>query len=110
MSTADGDTTRAGITVCCVATHRYPSDVRRLLLLLVVGLVLIGCRGSTSVDASDGDATGATSTVTSEPALADGTSAGQAAPFGTVTLVDGASLDGAEYAGDDLALWFWAPW
>jgi hypothetical protein len=27
-----------------------------------------------------------------------------------VTLVDGASLDGAGYAGEDLALWFWAPW
>jgi hypothetical protein len=83
--------------------------VRRLLLLTVVGLFLVGCGGSTSMDVSDG-ATGSTGTVTSEPAVAESSSAGGAAPFGTVTLVDGASLDGAEYAGDDLALWFWAPW
>lgn len=84
--------------------------MRRLLLLTVVGLVLVGCGGSTTVDVSDGDATGSTGTVASEPAVAERPSAGGSAPFGTVTLVDGASLDGAAYAGDDLALWFWAPW
>lgn len=84
--------------------------MRRLLLLTVVGLFLVGCGGSTTTDVSDADAIGSTGAVASEPAVAEGASAGGAAPFGTVTLVDGASLDGATFAGDDLALWFWAPW
>lgn len=85
--------------------------VRRLLLLLVVGLVLAGCGGGppadTTADTSDGDAAGAS---VSERAAGDGPSAAPSAPFGTVTLVDGERLDGARFAGDDLALWFWAPW
>lgn len=32
------------------------------------------------------------------------------APFGEVTTVSGEQIDGAQYAGQDLALWFWAPW
>ena len=88
--------------------------MRRLLLLLVVGSFLAGCGGSsavdTTLDGSDGAATDPARTVVPEPAGTDGSSAGPATPFGTVTLVDGASLDGAGYAGEDLALWFWAPW
>jgi len=84
--------------------------VRRLLLLLVVGLFLVGCGGSPAVDTVDRPDGAAVGTVTSEPAVTDRSSAGPTSPFGTVTLVDGGSLDGAEYAGDDLALWFWAPW
>ena len=85
-----------------------------MLLLLVVGAFVAGCGGSATVDTTvEGSSTGSAGsagTVRSEPVGTDGPSAGPAAPFGTVTLVDGTSLDGAEYAGDDLALWFWAPW
>ena len=85
--------------------------MRRLLLLLVVGLVLVGCGGAPVTDAtteaSDGDTNGASP---AGRATVDGSAATPSAPFGTVTLVDGGRLDGADYAGDDLALWFWAPW
>jgi len=85
--------------------------VRRLLLVLVVGLALFGCgrapTTATTAEASDGDTDGAS---TAERATVDGSAATPSAPFGTVTLVDGERLDGADYAGDALALWFWAPW
>jgi hypothetical protein len=100
--------------VAVTPEHRRATDilrnVRRRLLLLILGLLLVGCGGSTTADGPDGAAAGSTGAVTSEAAVTDGASAGHGAPFGTVTLVDGGSLDGAEYAGDDLALWFWAPW
>ncbi|CAN5875523.1 hypothetical protein BH23ACT10_BH23ACT10_34940 [soil metagenome] len=32
------------------------------------------------------------------------------APFGMVETVGGPVVDGADYAGSNLALWFWAPW
>jgi hypothetical protein len=28
----------------------------------------------------------------------------------TAPLVGGGTLHGAEYAGEDVAIWFWAPW
>jgi hypothetical protein len=98
--------------------------VRRLLLLTVVGLVLIGCGGSApsdtaAVDADAGDAAPTpsgdeVSTPAAAPAESDGDEGSAAAepraPFGMVTTVDGERLDGAMYAGDSLALWFWAPW
>jgi hypothetical protein len=99
--------------------------VRRLLLLVVVGLVLVGCGGSATsdtaaVDAEDTDdaASAPAGAEASTPAAAadasDGAqesgSAEARAPFGTVATVDGEQLDGAMYAGDSLALWFWAPW
>lgn len=47
---------------------------------------------------------------------ADGAASGEdaegaaAAPFATVSTVDGGELVGADLAGKDVALWFWAPW
>ena len=95
--------------------------MRRLLLLLVVGVLVVGCGGSTATDATGtADDTDTGAPVVTAPADDDASSAaqdtdngdsGQApAPFGQVATVGGEALDGAEYAGDSLALWFWAPW
>ena len=105
--------------------------VRRLLLLTVVGLVLVGCGGSATSDTAAvdvGDTDDASSAPAgdevSTPAAAqeqsdrgeesdsgEGSDTAEArAPFGTVTTVAGENLDGSVYAGDSLALWFWAPW
>jgi hypothetical protein len=99
--------------------------VRRLLLLTVVGLVLVGCGGSATLDTAapaaggtDDAASALAGDEASTPAAVQDGSAGDdgsdqaqsKAPFGMVTTVAGERLDGAKYAGDSLALWFWAPW
>ncbi len=70
----------------------------------------------TTADVAGADS-GDTGATAPSPAAGDGASDDQASsaspdivPFGVVETVDGASLDGADYAGDSLALWFWAPW
>jgi hypothetical protein len=91
-------------------------SVRRLLLLWVIGLFLVGCGGASTTDTTAGPAddvdtaTPDTAAETSAPTGDATASPAALAPFGTVTTVDGGSLDGAELAGDTLALWFWAPW
>lgn len=115
----------------CTA-RRYRGGVRRLLLLLVVGLFLVGCGGSATPDTvagaaddagpaepaptTDAPASGGQADPSAPTADADeGTSGGEGTdeelvPFGTVTTVAGDQIDGGIYAGDSLALWFWAPW
>lgn len=84
--------------------------MQRLLLLCVLGLFLIGCGGAPATDtAADTPDDGPTS-APPVPGPSDEGSTTAVEPFGTVTLVNGERLDGAEYAGDNLALWFWAPW
>jgi hypothetical protein len=107
--------------------------------LLVVALTIAGC-GATAGQRAAGDRPAASSAATSstagdtgtvvpdvpstrpsgsEPAGADqpSTAGGSgssgrsgAAPFGTVDAVGGGQIRGAELAGRDVALWFWAPW
>lgn len=87
------------------------ASVRRLVSILVVGLLLGAC-GSPADTAAD-----VTTATTPARAADEGGAAGPASsesagivPFGVVETVDGATIDGADYAGQDLALWFWAPW
>jgi len=70
------------------------TPVRHLWLLLVsVALIAAACGGS------DGDA------ATNEPV---GESGG--GPDFSGTTIDGTELVSADYAGQDVILWFWAPW
>ena len=59
------------------------------VIAVFAALVLAGCSGGGS---------------SSEPSEA-------AAPFtGEVATVDGGALAGSSLAGEDVVLWFWAPW
>lgn len=81
-------------------------------VLLLLAVLLAACGGGAGVaTAPDGSATDA-------PAPADGattddgaTDAGlpEALAF-TATTVGGGTFDGADHVGQDLMLWFWAPW
>lgn len=70
----------------------------RLCALLIAAVLVAGC-------GSDGRTAGGAESTAGSPAPSSGD-----LPFGTVPAVDGGTLDGAELAGQDLALWFWAPW
>jgi hypothetical protein len=59
-------------------------------LVALIAVVAIGCSGATAPDAPEA----------AEAGLLD---------F-TAPAVGGGQVAGADYAGRDLALWFWAPW
>lgn len=59
-------------------------------LIMVAALTLAACGGG-----SDGEASG---------------SRADRAPDFSGTTVDGQELISADYAGQDVILWFWAPW
>jgi hypothetical protein len=82
---------------------------------LVAGVLLAGlvaaCARPGGPPAATDDPPAATSAPTSDPTTSP--SPGPAVPeildFGA-PLVGGGRLEGADYAGRELALWFWAPW
>jgi hypothetical protein len=96
------------------------------IALLLVALVVAGCGAAGTEPSAAGDATaaaegpvatpGAVASETPEPPGAGPSPSAAApaataeAPFDTVDAVGGGQIDGAELAGRDLALWFWAPW
>lgn len=90
--------------------------VRRLTMLIVVGVFVAACGGSAGdVAADDAPDPVAGDAAAASPAAPDDSSAGtdgpsEIAPFGVVETVSGDAVDGADYAGSNLALWFWAPW
>ncbi|HEU5300799.1 MAG TPA: hypothetical protein VFW06_01040 [Acidimicrobiia bacterium] len=79
--------------------------MRRSLLVFVIACgVLVGACGGTATtgqgdDTSDARAPGA------PPSAIEATALDFTAP-----AVDGGTVHGADYAGDALAIWFWAPW
>jgi hypothetical protein len=85
-------------------------------MLIVVGVFVAACGGSAGSVAADqaadppaeGAAPAAPATAGDEATPPDGPS--DRAPFGVVETVGGETLDGEDYAGRNLALWFWAPW
>lgn len=81
---------------------------RILSLLLALLLLVAGCAG----DGGDAGtvATDAAGSADSDPqGDADAAAVPEALRF-TATTVDGGTFEGADYAGQDLMLWFWAPW
>ncbi|MGI9603804.1 MAG: TlpA family protein disulfide reductase [Acidimicrobiales bacterium] len=64
---------------------------RMLIIMVVLALAAVGCGGSDS----SGEAT------STEPG---------SVPDFSGTTVDGQELVSADYAGQDVMLWFWAPW
>lgn len=84
-------------------------------MLIVVGVFVAACGGSANDSAADqapdpaaADAAPASPAAADDETPADSTSG--PAPFGVVETVGGKTLDGEDYAGRSLALWFWAPW
>ena len=77
---------------------RYGEAVRRsAALVLVLGLVAVGCGSNDS--SGDGGAVTKGASVSTREVL----------DF-TLPAVDGGQIRGRDYSGKALALWFWAPW
>jgi hypothetical protein len=85
-------------------------------MLIVVGVFVAACGGSANDIAADpAPDPAAVDAAPASPAAADdettaADSPSDLAPFGVVETVGGETLDGEDYAGRSLALWFWAPW
>ena len=76
--------------------------MRRFLATVVALTALAAACGSTSTTATDGAAAG-----DDAPEVAGNASW----PHDFVaTTIDGATIDAGDYEGQDLVLWFWAPW
>jgi predicted membrane-bound mannosyltransferase len=101
VSVKKGVATRA-VASSCHRRSAIVDDMRHLAALLVLAVAVAGC-GPTAAERSAG---------TPETAEESSATAGQAgaSPFGTVEAVGGGQIQGANLAGRDLALWFWAPW
>lgn len=69
--------------------------MRRRIALPLVALVLSACGASSGAATNQGDAPDASIDEAAATSFA---------------LVGGGTIDLADYAGQDLALWFWAPW
>jgi len=88
--------------------------MQRVAALLVLALAMAGCGSATTEGSADGSpppsANGGSATAPSGERSSDTAGSSGDAPFGTVDAVGGGQIDGAALAGQDLALWFWAPW
>jgi len=91
--------------------------MRRVQLLIAVALLLTACGSAGSQEAAAPPSTAAAPTgsapaaaVPSDAASPSAAASPAAGPFDAVPAVGGGQVDGAELAGRDLALWFWAPW
>lgn len=87
--------------------HGYRGHVRRLALVLTLLLVAAACSARPTQLPTVGGTDGPHA-----PPTADGpTTAGvpQALAFSADTI-EGDPFDGGAYAGQDLMIWFWAPW
>jgi hypothetical protein len=101
----------------------YPSVVvslRRLASTVLVAALVAACggSGSGSDDASDAGAPGTDPTATAPTApvapredAGDGADAAALGPFDFVAdAVGGGQVVGADFAGSETVVWFWAPW
>ena len=78
-----------------------------------MSVVVVGCGSATensSADTAPADSAPADNP-TAAPASADTTAAESAGVLDIQAATsDGGTIDLADYAGQDLMLWFWAPW
>lgn len=76
----------------------------RAAIGLVLATLLAGCGSGADQQAVEFEATG-------DPPAAEGESAAGAPILDfTAPRLSGGQVKGSEFAGRDLALWFWAPW
>lgn len=83
--------------------------MRRTVLVFIAAssVFAAACSGGSSASGgSDGGQGGSNA-----PAAAPAPAATEATTLDfTAPAVDGSTVRGADYAGDALAIWFWAPW
>jgi hypothetical protein len=86
---------------------------RSLVAAVVAAGVLAACASDAADQVVGGDPAPTTSTTGAPPATPGRDDGGPAVPelldFGA-SAVDGSSVDVAAFAGEDLVVWFWAPW
>lgn len=83
---------------------RFPVRLRRIMALLTIMLVAGAC-GDSGDSAEGGESTDA---VAAEWSELDGVDV-ETLAF-TATATDGTTFSGADVVGQDVLLWFWAPW
>ncbi len=92
------------------------SSPRSLIALLVAVTLVAAACGADDAQPSTAEAeTAATTAAGTESTAAEAAGDGAVSPVssplsGTHTLVDGTSIDLDQFAGQDVVLWFWAPW
>lgn len=74
--------------------------MRRLALLLTLLLTALACTPQAAPQPTVAGTPGTDATAGDTP---------EALAF-SADLVDGGTFEGGEYAGQDLMIWFWAPW
>jgi hypothetical protein len=96
--------------------------MRRLMLMLIAGVLTAACAGSPAPTTQPGAAPPpAPAPPAGDPTTRPTATATAPAPAGPATAVPtgldfslpgvtGGTVDGAELAGRHLVLWFWAPW
>jgi hypothetical protein len=91
-----------------------PRPVRALLGLLCVTLLAGACSSETSEPSGAEPAAGQGSTpaadATTPPATDRSTPPAAPVLAFTAPRLGGGTIEGADFAGRDVAFWFWAPW
>lgn len=84
---------------------------RTAAALLALTLVAAACGGETLVASQDGASSSSGTPIATEPGSSPATAAAipEILEF-EAPLLDGGTFRGADYAGKDVAFWFWAPW
>ena len=96
-----------------VGSVKHPSKLARLSVIVgAVALVGVACSSSRTDVADPPSATGVPPSATAVPP-----SESVAGPVPVPEVLDfsaprlgGGAVEGSDYAGKDLAIWFWAPW
>ena len=86
---------------------------RPLVAAAVAACVLAACASDAGDQVVGGDAVPSTTTTAAPdamPGTGDGAPAVPELLDFAASAVDGSTVDVAGFAGEDLAVWFWAPW
>ncbi len=86
--------------------------MRRLAVVVAVLLMAAACTAeppSPTVGIDQGTSTGTEAVTGTSPIASPDEDLPEVLAF-TADVVGGQTFDGGEYAGQDLMLWFWAPW
>ena len=86
-----------------------PRPVSALLGLLCVAMLAGACSSETIEPLATDDATPPVAGGTTLPSPRSTPAAAEVLRF-TAPRLGGGTIEGADYAGRDVAFWFWAPW
>lgn len=86
-----------------------PVRARAVIALVALSLVAAACGGETATSASRSEPDPTTSASAVQPSSSAPAGIPEILEF-EAPLLGGGTLRGVDYAGKDVAFWFWAPW